>query len=149
MKFFGGKLHNGKAYMKLWPQRKELNGLFPENRVIKTTEFAEKYMPMLAVFTLLLQHQFGHDMFWPTTVGIVLFMVTLPLQGLYWLGKRSVSPLPPSLARWYHDILNKLAKKQSHENSESEVPVAQKPTYGDLALALNQGFKTLDKAFLY
>ncbi|MCE0556815.1 MULTISPECIES: terminus macrodomain insulation protein YfbV [unclassified Motilimonas] len=148
MKFFGGKLQTGKAYMKVWPQRKELNGLFPENLVIKATEFAEKFMPMLAVLTILLQYQVGHEMFWPTTVGMVLFMVSLPLQGLYWLGKRAQSPLPPSLVRWYHQIHQKLAQQSSEENEPTKQSVS-KPTYGDLASVLNQGFKSLDKAFLF
>ena len=149
MKFFGGKLQSGKAYMKVWPQRKELNSLFPENLVIKATAFAEKFMPMLAVFTILLQYQVGHHMFWPTTVGIVLFMVTVPLQGLYWLGKRAESPLPPTLVFWYRDIHQKLAQQRKQDESNLEQQAVNKPTYSDLALVLNQGFKSLDKAFLY
>ncbi|MDO6528319.1 terminus macrodomain insulation protein YfbV, partial [Motilimonas sp. 1_MG-2023] len=78
--------------------------------------FAEMFMPMLAVFTILLQYQVGHEMFWPNTVGMVLFMVSLPLQGIYWLGKRAHSPLPPSLVRWYHQIHQIVAQHSSEEN---------------------------------
>ncbi|MGL5421805.1 MAG: DUF412 family protein, partial [Serratia fonticola] len=42
MNIFGTKLQQGRHYMTLWPRRPELNSMFPENRVIKATEFALK-----------------------------------------------------------------------------------------------------------
>ena len=44
MNIFGTKLQQGRHYMTLWPRRPELNSMFPENRVIKATEFALKMM---------------------------------------------------------------------------------------------------------
>lgn len=143
MNVFGRKLQDGKAYMKMWPRRKELNGLFPENRIMQVTQFAEHSMPALAVLTLLIQYQFGADMFWPTTVVMVIFMLSLPLQGLYWLGNRANTLLPPSLANWYHELFAKL-----QQIGEPDLDAVNKPKYRDLAFVLKRGFKSLDKAFI-
>ena len=59
MNIFGTKLQQGRHYMTLWPRRPELNSMFPENRVIKATEFALKVIPALAVLSVMLQFQFG------------------------------------------------------------------------------------------
>ncbi|RJG48157.1 terminus macrodomain insulation protein YfbV [Motilimonas pumila] len=143
MNVFGRKLQDGKDYMKLWPRRKELNGLFPENRIMQVTQFAEHSMPALAVLTLLIQYQFGADMFWPTSVVMVVFMLSLPLQGLFWLGNRANTRLPPSLANWYHELFAKLQQIE-----EPDIDSVNKPKYRDLALVLKRGFKSLDKAFI-
>ena len=52
MNIFGTKLQQGRHYMTLWPRRPELNSMFPENRVIKATEFALKVIPALAVLSV-------------------------------------------------------------------------------------------------
>ena len=59
MNIFGTKLQQGRHYMTLWPRRPELNSMFPENRVIKATEFALKIIPALAVLSVMLQFQLG------------------------------------------------------------------------------------------
>ncbi len=104
MNIFGTKLQQGRHYMTLWPRRPELNSMFPENRVIKATEFALKAIPALAVLSVMLQFQFGEQHYWPSVITSVLFLLSLPLQGYYWLGQRADTRLPPSLASWYREI---------------------------------------------
>lgn len=108
MNIFGTKLQQGRHYMTLWPRRPELNSMFPENRVIKATEFALKVIPALAVLSVMVQFQFGELHYWPSVMASVLFLLSLPLQGYYWLGQRADTRLPPSLATWYREINGKM-----------------------------------------
>ncbi|MGB6188246.1 terminus macrodomain insulation protein YfbV [Aeromonas molluscorum] len=140
---FGTKLQQGRHYMTIWPRRPELNPLFPENRVIRATEFALKVIPALAVLSIMLQFQFGQDYYWPSVITSVLFLLSLPLQGYYWLGQRAATRLPPSLASWYREINGKM-----NEQGGRRQLVAQ-PRYEELADTLNAAFKQLDKSFLY
>jgi uncharacterized protein len=143
MNSFGTKLQQGRHYMTIWPRRPELNPLFPENRVIRATEFALKVIPALAVLSIMLQFQFGQDYYWPSVITSVLFLLSLPLQGYYWLGQRAATSLPPSLASWYREINSKM-----NEQGGRRQLVAQ-PRYEELADTLNAAFKQLDKSFLY
>src|SRR5690606_31353793 len=114
MNIFGTKLQQGRHYMTLWPRRPELNSMFPENRVIKATEFALKIIPALAVLSVMLQFQLGELHYWPSVMTSVLFLLSLPLQGYYWLGQRADTRLPPSLASWYREINGKMNEQGSH-----------------------------------
>ncbi|NKI75967.1 DUF412 domain-containing protein [Dickeya sp. CFBP 2040] len=133
--------HLGQRYMKTWPADKRLAPVFPENRVVHITRFAIRIMPPLAVFTLTWQIALGGQL--GPSVATALFALGLPMQGLWWLGRRSVTPLPPSLLRWFHDIRNKLL-----ESGMALMPVEGQPTYQMLADVLNRAFRQLDRAFL-
>ena len=85
----------GQHYMKTWPADKRLAPMFPENRVSSATRFAIRFMPPLAIFTLTWQIAMGGQL--GPAVATALFACSLPMQGLWWLGKRSVTPLPPRL----------------------------------------------------
>ncbi|MGL5289242.1 MAG: terminus macrodomain insulation protein YfbV [Aeromonas sp.] len=137
------KLQQGRHYMSLWPCRPELNPMFPENRVIKATEFAIKVIPALAVLSVMLQFQFGALHYWPSTITTVLFLLSLPLQGYYWLGQRANTPLPPSLANWYREINGKMNEQGGRRQ------LVPHPRYEELAETLKAAFKQLDKSFLY
>lgn len=65
------------------------------------------------------------------------------MQGLWWLGKRSITPLPPSLLTWFHEVRQKL-----NEAGQALAPVEGVPTYQMLAEVLKRAFKLLDNAFL-
>ncbi len=143
MNMFGIKLQDGNKYLNSWPKRKELNSLFPENRVISATQLGKNVMPALAVLGLMLQYQFGEPLYWPTTIALTLFMVSLPMQGLYWLGNRATSHLPPSMANWYRDLHEKMQQEGCKTN-----PLVHRPKYQDLAYLLRSAFKQLDKTFL-
>jgi len=117
--------------------------MFPENRVIRATEFALKVIPALAVLSVMLQFQFGEQHYWPSVMTSVLFLLSLPLQGYYWLGQRADTRLPPSLANWYREINGKMNEQGGQRQ------LVARPRYEELADTLNAAFKQLDKSFLY
>jgi hypothetical protein len=131
----------GQDYMKTWPSDKRLAPLFPENRMITATRFAVRVMPPLAIFTLTWQIALGGQL--GPAVATAIFACSLPMQGLWWLGKRSITPLPPTLLQWFHEVRHKL-----NEAGQALAPVEGKPTYQMLAEVLKRAFKLLDKAFL-
>ena len=57
-KFFE-TLRDGKEYSEIWPQKAELSVVFPEERVIKLTQYLMSIMPMLAVVILAFHYQFA------------------------------------------------------------------------------------------
>ncbi|MCX8956620.1 terminus macrodomain insulation protein YfbV [Erwinia psidii] len=131
----------GQHYMETWPVDKRLAPIFPENRVSKATRFAIRYMPPLAIFVLTWQIALGGQL--GPAVATALFACSLPMQGLWWLGKRSVTPLPPVLLNWFHSVREKLLA-----SGLALSPVEGKPTYQSLAEVLKRAFKQLDKTFL-
>jgi len=86
----------GQHYLKNWPLEIKLGAIFPENRVIKTTIFAQRFMPFLAVFSIVWQQFYARSDYMALAVAVLtaLFALCLPLQGLYWLGKRAQRKLP-------------------------------------------------------
>ncbi len=60
--------------------------VFVENRVIKMTRYAIRFMPPIAVFTFCWQIALGGQL--GPAVATALFALSLPMQGLWWLGKR-------------------------------------------------------------
>ncbi|WP_224552208.1 terminus macrodomain insulation protein YfbV [Pectobacterium versatile] len=134
-------LQRGQHYMKAWPAEKRLAPVFPENRVARATRFGIRIMPPLAVFTLTWQIALGGQL--GPAIATALFACSLPLQGLWWLGRRSVTPLPPTLAQWFHEIRHKLL-----ESGQALAPLEEAPTYQALADVLKRAFNQLDKTFL-
>lgn len=86
-------LRSGQKYMDSWPMRKELNLLFPEQRIIKATRFGIKVMPAIAAISVLTQMVFSNLQAMPQAVIIALFAISLPLQGVWWLGNRANTQL--------------------------------------------------------
>ncbi|ERK11133.1 hypothetical protein L579_0930 [Pantoea sp. AS-PWVM4] len=127
--------------MKTWPADKRLAPVFPENRVVTATRFSIRFMPPLAIFTLTWQIAMGGQL--GPAVATALFACSLPMQGLWWLGKRSMTPLPPTLLQWFHEVRAKL-----EEAGQAIAPVEGKPTYQALADVLKRAFKQLDRTFL-
>ena len=136
-----GLFQRGQHYMKTWPADKRLAPVFPENRVVTATRFAIRFMPPLAIFTLTWQIALGGQL--GPAIDTALFACSLPMQGLWWLGKRSVTPLPPTLLHWFHEVRAKL-----EEAGQAIAPVDGKPTYQALADVLKRAFKQLDRTFL-
>lgn len=136
-----GLFQRGQHYMKTWPADKRLAPMFPENRVVTATRFAIRLMPPLAIFTLTWQIAMGGQL--GPAIATALFACSLPMQGLWWLGKRSVTPLPPTLLHWFHEVRSKL-----EEAGQAIAPVDGKPTYQALADVLKRAFKQLDRTFL-
>ncbi|WCE30598.1 terminus macrodomain insulation protein YfbV [Vibrio sp. SCSIO 43137] len=141
-----GLVHNlrdGQKYMDTWPMRKELSPIFPEQRVIKATRFGIKVMPAVAAISILFQMSFHNEQAMPQAVVIALFAISLPLQGMWWLGNRANTQLPPALAGWYRELHQKII-----ESGFALEPVKSKPRYKELANILNRAFRQLDKRAL-
>lgn len=136
-------LRDGQKYMEIWPMRRELSPIFPEHRVIKATRFGVKVMPAVAVMSILLQMSFNNFSAMPQAIVIALFAISLPLQGMWWLGQRSKTTLPPSLAGWYRELHQKIL-----ESGFALEPAKAKPRYKELAILLNRAFRQLDKTAL-
>ena len=135
-------IQEGQRYRKLWPLRPELAPLFIEFRVIKATRLGMQLLPMVAALSLAVQVRLLGQAYLPQAIAFALLIVSLPAQGLYWLGKRSNTVLPLTVASWYRHIHEKMASQGCH------VPLtATKPRYRELAELLQQAFDKMDKAF--
>ena len=134
----------GQHYLNIWPLEPKLGAIFPENRVIKATLFAQKMMPFLAVLCVVWQQIYarGDNMALAVAVLSALFALCLPLQGFYWLGKRAQTALSPQSAVGFHHVLEKLKEKQ-----EAIPNFSDKPTYLDLANLLKMAQKKLPRDF--
>lgn len=141
-KGFFKTLQNGQQYIKSWPMReKGLAAVFPEHRIIKAVRFAVRFMPPIAVFTLTWQIAMGGSL--GPALATALFACSLPVQGLWWLGRRSATALPVSLIQWYDIICQQL-----NQAGHAIEPFNGTLTYQHLADLLQQAFKQIDKAFL-
>lgn len=78
----------------------------------------------------------------PQAIAGSLFLLSMPLQGLYWLGKRSNTLLPLSMADWYYNIHQKMTDEGCPPPKS-----AHKPRYKELAELLKHAFEKMDKAF--
>ncbi|PJG86415.1 terminus macrodomain insulation protein YfbV [Conservatibacter flavescens] len=134
---------DGQQYLNTWPLESKLGIIFPENRIIKATQFAQKTMPFLAVFALVWQQFYSIGMV-STSAAVLtaLFALLLPMQGLYWLGKRANTPLSPQSAVWFYEIIQKL-----QQVNVFLPPVKDVPTYQHLAEVLKKAQQKLDRTF--
>jgi len=136
-------LKAGLQYSRDWPVVPQLNAVFPENKVIRMTVFAQKTFPVVAVVGALVQfNQLGAEQL-PLILTMMLFILSMPFQGWYWLGKRAQTELPPGLSSW------RIARAASSRSvSGTCISPQHKLRYADLALLLKQAFGQLDKTFL-
>ena len=91
MSSFFSTLKQGQIYLQTWPLEAKLGIIFPENRIIKATKFAQKFMPFMAVFAVVWQQLYAKMDLTALAIAILtaLCALVMPLQGLYWLGKRA------------------------------------------------------------
>ncbi|BDY03998.1 terminus macrodomain insulation protein YfbV [Ferrimonas sp. YFM] len=132
-------LRCGNHYMKQWPRAVQLAPLFPEYRVIKATELAIRVMPPVAVFCLWFQLQWLGPESLPQIIASTLFLLSLPLQGLYWLGWRSQQLLPRPLVAWCDDLRSRML-----EAGEQIAPLGARARYLNMAQLLRRVFNKLD-----
>ena len=133
MSSFFSTLKRGQIYLQTWPLESKLGIIFPENRIIKATKFAQKFMPFMAVFSVVWQQLYAKTDLTALAIAILtaLCALVMPLQGLYWLGKRAKSPLEPQSSQWFYEISERLRKQH-----ESLPTVQDRPTYQHLAEVL-------------
>lgn len=132
----------GRDYAKAWPMRKELAPIFAEYRIIKATELGISIMPILAIVTIFTQTTALGMQYLPQSIAIALFFLSLPVQGLLWLGKRAETQLTPQLSSWYQELYQKMVA-----NGYDAPFSAKKPRYQELAMLLKDMFDKMDNAF--
>jgi uncharacterized membrane protein YfbV (UPF0208 family) len=136
-------VRQGDFYLKNWPKQKTLNCLFVDSKVVFYTRLAITVIPFFSILIIGLNVLLPSFLDWPATVTLVLFLMGLPVQGLYWLGKRAGSFLPNQLLPWYLAIEKTLNKDVTKEGI-----MAKRPRYLDLALLLKSAFKRGGDNFL-
>lgn len=123
---------SGQLYMRICPQDKELAYSFPEIKIINYIKTAKKYLPPLVIALIVWQY-YMHAQIAVTAITI-LFMLSLPIQGIFWLGKRSQSPLPLNLVDSYNHIKSRLIEKKILVNDKN---TTNKLTFEELMKLLN------------
>lgn len=135
-------LRDGREYMDVWPMQPALAVVFPENRIIRLTRWAMGYFPAIAAISLVVQLQyFGYEHLSPA-LAIALLILSMPLQGLIWLGMRANTILPPAVALWYKEIYENMVS-QGYQPK----PLGPNPKYRDMAHLLRKAFDEMDKGF--
>ncbi|MBE8168083.1 MAG: DUF412 domain-containing protein [Shewanella sp.] len=135
-------IHDGHRYMKTWPMVKQLSYFFPEYRVVKATQLAIFSMPLLAAVTAASQLYFAGWSALPQAIIYALFFISLPLQGLIWLGWRARHPLPLTMFDWGQQLSNKMLSM-----GISCKPLNGKACYFDIAILLKLAFERLDAEY--
>jgi uncharacterized membrane protein YfbV (UPF0208 family) len=143
LNLFFDVLKQGDRYLRLWPKQRTLNCLFVDSKIVFYTQLLIKLCPAFVILLVCLQIAFPLLLNWPTTATIVLFLLGLPVQGLYWLGKRSETLLPHKLVPWYMAIQQKLSG-----NNKIQTQLIRQPCYLDLAKLLGNAFKLGGDNFL-
>ena len=117
MSSFFSTLKQGQIYLQTWPLEAKLGIIFPENRIIKATKFAQKFMPFMAVFAVVWQQLYAKMALIALAIAIftALCALVMQLQGLYWLGNVAKSPFEPQISQWFYEISERLRKQ--HEIS--------------------------------
>ena len=141
-KFFD-VIRQGDKYLQNWPKQNVLNCLFIDSKVTFYTRLSITLMPAF-VFSILMLNILQPDYFsWPMTMTFIFFLLGLPFQGLYWLGKRSQELLPNKLIPWYIAIQEKL----NTQRTEGQL-MQPRPSYSELAILLKKAFKVGGNDFL-
>ncbi|GAA4900946.1 terminus macrodomain insulation protein YfbV [Ferrimonas pelagia] len=136
------RLKSGYRYMSRWPINPMLANRFPEVRVIKATRFGLTWLPVVAMVGLSVQLKLvGYEIL-PMALAQALLIVSLPLQGLYWLGWRSVQPLPLPTLNWCKEVRARLV-----EAGCEVAPMVPQSQYQHMACLLERAFRRLDDAF--
>ena len=145
MSIFFDVIRQGDKYLQSWPQQRVLNCLFIDSKIVYYTRLSIKLAPAFIFLIVALNIIHPGIFTGPVILTFVLFLLGLPVQGLYWLGKRSTTLLPKQLLDWYSAIQEKL---YGHRNDKEQVVMRQHPSYFDLALLLKKAFKIGGDKFL-
>ena len=136
------KLYDGHRYMKAWPMIKQLGYFFPEYRVVKATQIAIFSMPLLAIICCGSQLYLSGWGALPQALCYGLFFLSLPVQGLIWLGWRARHPLPLTLFHWGQELCSKLSTMGVQCK-----PLTAKACYFDIAFVLKTAFERLEPSY--
>jgi uncharacterized membrane protein YfbV (UPF0208 family) len=122
----------GQKYLKLWPERAELEQHFVEYRTIKISRLVCKTMPGIALFSFIMQVYIGSSDIIVQALVYSLFMLSFPIQALVLMGVNADKFLPPALASWYKESVARV-----NESGGQLRLSTQRPRYLDLANLLN------------
>lgn len=143
MNLFFDVIRAGDSYLKAWPKTSALNCLFIDSKIALYTRLAIKVTPAFIILSIGLSVTFPL-LFDPVmSATFSAFLLCLPIQGLYWLGKRSQQSLPHKLLPWFMAIKAKLSTKNSAEGQW-----IHHPSYLELAILLQKAFKLGGDDFL-
>lgn len=131
-------IQQGQRYLATFPNQKKLNLFIPDYRIIRLVKFAGRVMPAFACFAVCWQYFFPDQEHLTLANAFLtaLFALSIPFQGLFWLGKRANSPLPLHLLQWYEELRAKLALQQQ------SLPTPTLPNYQDFANLLSLAEQT-------
>lgn len=117
----------GQRYLNTLPNQKKLANFMPDYHIIRLVKFSSKAMPAFACFAIVWQYFFTDptQSILANSVLTAIFAISIPFQGLYWLGKRARSPLSLSLFQWYETLRQKLITAQVKIEDEQAVPSFQ------------------------
>lgn len=135
----------GQRYLNTFPNQKKLNLFMPDYRLIRLVKFAGKAMPAFACFAVCWQYFFPDPEHSALASSLItaIFALSIPFQGLYWLGKRAKSPLPLNFLEWYESLRQKLNLEMKEQIADQTMP-----SYQDFANLLQLAERTWgDKYF--
>ncbi len=140
------RLKQGEHYQRSFPQIRQLKLILPETYVIHATKFSIKFMPFLAVFAIVWQQFYAPYDNTALVIAIITATIALglPIQGLYWLGKRASTPLSAVTKNWYHKIAQKL---EEEFNISITLPSHHQVNYQDLVNLLNKANEKFNRDY--
>ncbi|TKB44353.1 terminus macrodomain insulation protein YfbV [Thalassotalea mangrovi] len=135
------QLKLGNEYVNLWPERVELSRYFAQYQAVVACRFSKKYCLPLALLVLFVPIMAYGSAYLNTTSVYALFIASLPAQALLFMAKQSKQSLPPSLASWYKQGVERI---QQHGASSPDVKFTlTKPSFMDLAKLLDYSYRTM------
>lgn len=126
----------GRKFVGYWPQRAELFHYFSEYRQVEVTRFVCRVLPFSSFVVFALQLGSGGAAIVPMAFAVFILINSLPVHAMLLMGKKSQESLPPSLASWYREGVEKLKANGSDVKLS-----ASKPKYMDLARLLDITYK--------
>ncbi|QIW16888.1 hypothetical protein A4G20_08615 [Pasteurellaceae bacterium RH1A] len=119
-------LQAGQRYLDTYPNQKKLALFMPDYRLIRLVKLSNRFMPAFACFAVVWQYFFfdPEQSVLANAILTALFALSIPVQGLFWLGRRAKSPLTLSLLKWYEELCTKL-KEENVKVAEQAVPSFQ------------------------
>ena len=73
----------GQIYLNTWPQEAKLGIIFPENRIMKATSFAQKFMPFVAVFAILWQQIYAKNDLMAFSIAILTALIIRYFKSIF------------------------------------------------------------------
>lgn len=136
------QVKQGQRYMDLWPKQRELGVLFSEPRIIALCSLMKKTAPMIACLSFVIQFLYFGEQIIPRALAMSLLVLSMPYQGLMWLGHRAQQPLSKGLIMWCSEV-----RTQMINAGMNVAPINARACYMDMAQLLNDAYAKLNKAF--